>query len=213
VRLSGDARDPVRILWAWIYGFKFFAGAALAAAVLALFARGRRSVFLVAAFLFVCAGLSVERVQQLHYLAPAAALLVAIMVQGLRETAAGRFGGRRVRRALPAVVVAAASIGLVRNVVLTARLARSEHGFALRRAELVAALDALAGRHLVFVRYGPRHVVHDEWVYNGADLDGSKVLFARDRGAENARLAAAYPGRRAWLLNADEGDRLEPMRP
>ena len=212
VRLSGDARDPVRILWAWFRGFKFFGGAALAAAVLALFARGRTSRFLLGTFGVLCIGLAVERVQQLHYLAPAAALLVAVTVQGLRALPAGPHA-RRIRGALPAVLVAAASVGLARNVVLTARLLRAERTYADRRAELVSRLLAEDGRHLVFVRYGPDHDVSDEWVYNGADLPGAKVLFVRDRGAEDARLAAAFPGRRAWRLFADERDRLEPLRP
>jgi hypothetical protein len=39
------------------------------------------------------------------------------------------------------------------------------------------------GRHLVIVRYGPRHSEHDEWVYNEAEIDGARVLWARDMDA------------------------------
>jgi len=69
----------------------------------------------------------------------------------------------------------------------------------------------LPGRQLVFVRYGPDHNVHGEWVYNGADLEGTKVLFAHDLSPEkNERLLAHDPTRTAWLLLPDEGDALVP---
>jgi hypothetical protein len=215
VRLSGDARDPVRILWAWFRGFKVFGAAALAALLLAFRARSRRSRFLLVVLAIVAAGLSIERIQQLHYLAPAIALLFAVTLQGLRVAATHPALPRRFARALPALVLIAASVGLVRNVVVAARRTRLESGRTLgdRRAAVLAQLSAEPGRQLVFVRYGPDHVVHDEWVANGADLASEPVLFVRDRGGDDARLLAAFPGRRAWLLFADERDRLEPLRP
>ncbi|HLK21292.1 MAG TPA: hypothetical protein VKT81_20215, partial [Bryobacteraceae bacterium] len=55
-----------------------------------------------------------------------------------------------------------------------------------------------------FVRYSPRHMFQDEWVYNAADIDGSRVVWARDLGAEeNEKLLRYYPGRTALLLESD----------
>jgi hypothetical protein len=69
----------------------------------------------------------------------------------------------------------------------------------------VERLEALPGRHLVLVRYGPRHDPLAEWVYNGADLAGSKLLFAREMGqAQDAPLLARFADRRVWLLLADD---------
>ncbi|MGA3204758.1 MAG: hypothetical protein ABSF12_19875 [Bryobacteraceae bacterium] len=59
------------------------------------------------------------------------------------------------------------------------------------------------GKQLVFVRYWPKHTV-TEWVYNGADIDSQKVVFARDLGpTENETLRSYYPDREAWLLEPD----------
>jgi hypothetical protein len=65
-------------------------------------------------------------------------------------------------------------------------------------------LAQVPGRQLVFVRYWPQHIFQDEWVSNAADIDGARVVWARDAGAaENEKLRQYYPGRRVWLLEPD----------
>jgi hypothetical protein len=67
----------------------------------------------------------------------------------------------------------------------------------------------MEGQHLLLVRYKPDHNRHIEWVYNGADIDGSKVVWARDMGAaQNAELIDYFRGRHIWLLEADESPRI-----
>ena len=46
------------------------------------------------------------------------------------------------------------------------------------RARIVSELKADGRRHLVIVRYGPKHQPNHEWVYNEADIDGAKVVWA-----------------------------------
>jgi len=73
------------------------------------------------------------------------------------------------------------------------------------RAKLLAQLDSVPEHHLVLVRYKPDHDPMAEWVYNGADIDGSKVVWARDMGATaNEELIRYYKNRRIWLLEADD---------
>ncbi len=57
---------------------------------------------------------------------------------------------------------------------------------------------------LVFVRYWPQHIFQNEWVYNAADIDGARVVWARDLGdAEDQKLRQYYPDRSAMLLEPD----------
>jgi hypothetical protein len=57
----------------------------------------------------------------------------------------------------------------------------------------------------VLVRYGSNHDPLLEWVYNGADIDRQKVVWARDMGeAQNAELLRYFSGRRVWSLDADD---------
>lgn len=73
-----------------------------------------------------------------------------------------------------------------------------------RRAYIQSWLTARPGKHLVIVRYAPGHSVNQEWVYNQADIDGSKVVWARgmDR-VSDATLLNYFSDREPWLLEAD----------
>jgi len=87
------------------------------------------------------------------------------------------------------------------------------HGDPDGRIAVNAQLAQVPGKQLVFVRYWLKHTV-TEWVYNGADIDGQKVVFARDLGAEEDETLRNYYGdRTAWLLEPDAAPpKLTPYR-
>jgi hypothetical protein len=73
-----------------------------------------------------------------------------------------------------------------------------------RRAAIDQQLAQSSGKQLVFVRYAPQHLFQDEWVYNAADIDEARVVWARDLGSsEDQKLLRYYPDRSAWLLQPD----------
>jgi len=56
------------------------------------------------------------------------------------------------------------------------------------------------------VRYGADHDVGLEWVYNRADIDRAKIVWAREIPGVNMRpLLDYFKGREAWLVEPDEG--------
>ncbi len=61
------------------------------------------------------------------------------------------------------------------------------------------------GKHLILVEYGVGHNVHQEWVYNLADLQSQKVIWARaEREDWERRLLQCYGEHRSvWKLNPD----------
>jgi hypothetical protein len=71
------------------------------------------------------------------------------------------------------------------------------------RISIGRQLAQASGKHLVFVRYYRQHSFQ-EWVYNAADIDGARVVWARDLGpVENEKLREYYHDRTAWLLEPD----------
>ncbi len=73
-----------------------------------------------------------------------------------------------------------------------------------RRIEVAKEIAQMPGKLLVFVRYWPQHIFQDEWVYNGADIDGQRVVWARDLGdSENRQLEHYYGDRKYLLLEPD----------
>jgi len=88
------------------------------------------------------------------------------------------------------------------------------HGDPDGRIGVNKQLAQAPGKQLVFVRYWPKHQV-TEWVYNGADIDRQKAIFARDLGAtENEKLLSYYPDRKPWLLEPDaRPPQLSPYQP
>jgi hypothetical protein len=84
-----------------------------------------------------------------------------------------------------------------------------------RRAAVVCKLSKLDKPQLVFVRYpSPVWNVAEEWVYNSADIDSQRVVFAHDLGAEKDReILNYYPDRTASLLTFDPVSGMEKLEP
>ena len=79
------------------------------------------------------------------------------------------------------------------------------------RAPVTAQLKTYPGRHLVIVRYKADHPVQMEWVYNEADIDHAKIVWARDMGpTDNAELIRYFSDRTVWLLQPDESLQPKP---
>src|SRR5262249_22558574 len=150
-----------------------------------------------------------------HYAAPIACVLFALVVQGLRHLRVWRRrsgAGLLLARTVPAICVG----------MIAVRLAAEPLGFLfppawpmtwyhtpdgnVARAHVLERLSAEPGGQLVIVRYRPGHnAVMNEWVYNRPDIDGAKVVWARDMSpVENRELLEYFSNRRAWLVEADE---------
>ena len=55
------------------------------------------------------------------------------------------------------------------------------------------------------MRYSDQHDPGKEWVYNSADIDHAKVIFARELDpASNEALARYFAARRIWLVEPDQ---------
>jgi hypothetical protein len=178
-----------------------WAGAVPILMAVPLLLRQRTGRWLLGTAIFCLAGFFVVVSPLPHYAAPALCLFYLVLVQALRHLRLVRFRGRRI-----GLAIARAAIVLLFFQTATAipeRLRHPDVGL-LDRAQIVRRLNRLPGRHLIIVHYGPRHRANIEWVYNDADIDGSKVVWARDMGAEqNAKLLAYYRDRRVWRLTVD----------
>jgi len=162
--------------------------------------RDRRFVWVTICPLIFAMGVNFFPAFQYHYMAGVTCLFVLIGVTGLRQL--GHFS------ALAARVVFLLCVAQFAFEYGLHVFSNDPWSLALRNPERRVAVDSqlarAPGKQLVFVRYWPRHIFQDEWVYNAADIDGARVVWARDLGdAENERLRRYYPDRTVWLLEPD----------
>ncbi len=141
-----------------------------------------------------------------HYSAPVAGLLLLVVVQSLRYvrmwTWRHKPSGRFLVRAIPLVC----AVNLIYHLAITWRDQPypTGHGWSLARAAVQARLEERPGKQLVIVHYNPDHERHFEWVYNEADIDGAKVVWARELGPEkDARLFDYFKDRDIWRIEPD----------
>jgi hypothetical protein len=142
-----------------------------------------------------------------HYAAPATCLIFALIVQAIRHL---RTMTRRQFRWGKALARAAVGLLVLDTAMLVAQKKCDPQSWTCPRdygrAGIEKELEALPGKHLVMVRYGEEGglSIHDEWVYNGADIDAQKVVWARELDeAQNKKLFAYFKDRRVWLATSE----------
>jgi len=200
-----------------IFGTIFFWKGELLLLPAALFLfRDRRMRFLLLTFFLGAAGLFVVIWGQSHYAAPLVCVLAALVVQSMRHWNTFKLRGWRVGSMIVRLALATLAVQIGAAAVAGRCDPYQHHCEGLpQRAAIEKKLQTTAGRHLVMVRYDPDHDVHFEWVYNGAEIDGAKILWARDLdAAQNARLFDYFKDRQIWVVHPDDDDpQLEPYAP
>ena len=207
------------------YRFYFYAPLSVALLIWLLTIRDRRRGWIAFTILLFALGVNFFPAFQFHYLAAVACLFVLISVDGLRRLSEWP-GGSSAARALLYLCIAQFCFFYAAHLFETPAWAVRLRSLdvwdsvdaAPRVTQRVAVNNMLAkepGKLLVLVRYWPQHIFQDEWVWNEADIDASRVVFARDRGAEEDRnLLSYYPDRRVLLLEPDaRPPKLEPYIP
>jgi hypothetical protein len=153
------------------------------------------------------AGLVVETWSLPHYSAPATALVFLILMQCMRHLSLFRWRARPVGLAFVRAVAVIYIGAVVLRVVLAVVHIHPEHEWLrgdMERESIVQQLKVLPGQHLVLVSYSSDFDLDREWVYNLADIDSSKIVWARDMGPEkNRELLAYYHGRQFWMVHAN----------
>ena len=158
---------------------------------------------------------------QLHYVAAATCLFVLVSVAGLQQIHRLRPEAAQLLLFLCAAhfcfwfgmhVFDATDVSLAMRRYETWH--GINHGNPERRIMVHQQTARLPGQVLIFVRYWPNHIFQDEWVYNEADIDRARVVWARDLGEpENQKLRRYFPNRSVWLLKADaRPPELEPYQ-
>ncbi len=198
-----------KVVWSWF----FFSGAILLtipACAIPRMIRARRARFLLAALVWSLAGSARIAPFHTHYLAPIAPVFFLLVVLGFRYARLwkrqGRPYGRMIfRRFVPWY---AFCYFVCLTMATVDACCESQH-FVGRpdspRTKIVDQLRDQTGRHLVVVRHDPDLDWNYEWVYNRADIDAAKTVWARELSPEeNRKLFEYFHDRRIWLLFADE---------
>ena len=195
----------------------FWVGELLALPAIPFLFRDRKMRLLLLTLLLVTLGVFAVIWSNAHYAAPVTCVIFALSVQAMRHLRTMRLRQRAV------------GVALSRAIVLLLVLDTATYvGFRIcsplpwtcqgdpSRAAIAEKLQHTPGKHLIMVRYdNDEHNIHDEWVNNGAEIDGAKVLWARELDAQqNAALFAYFKDRKIWLVTPDDDNTyLEPYTP
>ena len=223
-----------KLAWSW----RFFLGPALTLPVLMMFVVlphgfswsqvSRRTRLLLFTYAAALLGMAAETFWNPHYLSPSTSVLLALVMLSVRQLAPWRFQGKPSGVFLVRVVVMIClALFLLRSAggpfaqdEFFAQAWYQRGALSVGRAALQRKLEGLAGNHLVIVRYNPERNLFYEWVYNEADIDRAKVVWAREISPDDdQKLLSYFQGRRVWLLEPDENPirlseyPLDPLHP
>ena len=150
-----------------------------------------------------------------HYIAPYTAVFLVFIIQAFRHVNAARAGwGAMIPEVVCITVAAATFLAVTQKRADTLSSPPSWCCMETRpwsRFQVIAKLEKEPRPQLLIVRYA-LHQPLPAWVYNPANIDASKIVFARDYGpCGNQELLHYYANRQKWLLEVDGFDyRLTP---
>ncbi|HZL37086.1 MAG TPA: hypothetical protein VFC78_17335 [Tepidisphaeraceae bacterium] len=147
----------------------------------------------------------------MHYLAPVFCIIALLIVQGMRQMRQARLGRYNVGRL--AVLAVFLSCAWPAGKAFAKYAKHKDEGLADRRAQGLAALQTQPGKQLVFVHYD--YTGGFEWVYNEADVDNAKVVWARQMTPrQDQELIGYFKDRNTWIINGNEAHpQLRPYAP
>jgi hypothetical protein len=156
-----------------------------------------------------------------HYVSPATGVVILLFLQALRYLRLMRPKNSRGKNWRWGAILARTSVLLLLADTATAVVRKQCDNFYwtckgdVSRLVVQRKLEALPGKHLVLVRYGDDHNIHDDWVYNGGDIDSAKVVWAREIDEEqDAKLFQYFHDRKIWLVTPDtDNTYLAPYTP
>jgi hypothetical protein len=169
--------------------------------------------------LLICVGMAIGFAVQTwtfpHYFSPAVCVLYLVLMQCMRRLWQWRPSNRAMGRSLVRAVPAVACAMILLRVVAAGTHVPIEPAWPrgnLERAMILRQLKQRPEGQLVIVRYGLNHDFNREWVYNEANIDSAKVVWARDMGTNgNQELLQYFRDRKVWLIDADNpSPRLQP---
>jgi len=199
------------------YRFFFLAPLYLALPLFLIALREWRYVWVALTLLFFSLGANLYPYFYPHYIAAVTCLFILVSVTALgrlsRVTMCGWLAGQQAVTLIVFLCTAHFLFWYGLHAFENEDLARAlvpyetwdliNHGDPEGRRAINNQLAGNPGKQLVFVRYWPKHMFA-EWVHNAADIDGARVVWARDLGAtENGKLRRYYPDRTVWLLEPD----------
>jgi hypothetical protein len=198
LRVTKEKRDRFSAAYLW-------PGLFLVLPAFPFLVRDRKMRLLLVTLALVTLGVFVVVWSNAHYAAPLTCVIYALIVQSMRHLRSMRVSDRPIGRAFSRVAVLLLALDVANDV-------RHRKCDPLRwpcegdpsRVAIAEKLQNTPGKHLIVVRYEGDHNIHDEWVYNGAEIDAAKVLWAREMDAEqNGKLFAYFQDRTIWLVTPD----------
>lgn len=197
--------DPLRtvaLMWRNDIAPKLFPGLWVFAALIAVIAVRRWETTAALSVLgAVFIAISLGKIGYPHYAAPAFGAAMILETVGLAWLVE-----KSPSRDRAAIVIAFALAALASAIMGMFPHPTSIPG----RAQILSELEHHPGGQLVFVRFS--HIRWwESWVYNRADIDHSRIVWAQDMGDEkNRELLDYYPDRTAWILEHDDPPKLIP---
>ena len=168
---------------------------------------------LLALLLITWIGEGMVEYYNVHYSAPIVGLIIALVLLAMQALRRWNQSGVFLSRAVPVICVLVFALRVVAAPLHISIRQIHPYGWYqpeklpagwAYRAPIEKQLKSIPGNHLVIVRYSAVHAVDSEWVYNDADIEHARIVWARDMGEDsNRQLIERYANRSVWVAEPD----------